>query len=350
MPLILSRPPRQSKPESSAVPGYSAAMSDSRLGHCKLCELADFADPELRELIREVYASDLDYFGDPDFPTGREYRKYWEVAMTLRAFRSLGILREDARVLGVGAGREATIYWLTRHVGEVVTTDLYESEDDWSETDSSADMLTDPGRYWEGEWRPERLVVSHMDALELCFEDESFDAIFSSSSIEHFGDFPDVRRSVEEMFRVLRPGGVLALATEFRLEGDRIGYPGLLRFDEPELRSLLLDGLWWDPATPIDTSISKETLASPVPMEEATADVAAGRRGWSRYPHIVLRDEAYLWTSVHVALVKSGLTAEKWRRRAPQLPPRTSVRERIGRQFPFLPRLRARLSRRTSGA
>ncbi len=182
-------------------------MTDGQLSHCKLCELSDFAAPELRELIRDVYASDLEHFGDQDFPTGREYRKYWEVAMTLRAFRSLGVLRDDARVLGVGAGREATIYWLTRHVGEVVATDLYRTEDNWSESDSSADMLTDPGRYWDEEWNPERLTVRHMDAMQLEFDDDSFDAIFSSSSIEHFGDFPDVRRSVEEMFRVLRPGG-----------------------------------------------------------------------------------------------------------------------------------------------
>ena len=100
-------------------------MPERRLGHCKLCELADFADPELRELIRDVFASDREYFGEPDFPTGREYRKYWEVAMTLRAFRALGALRDDAEVLGVGAGHEATIYWLTRHVGKVVATDLY---------------------------------------------------------------------------------------------------------------------------------------------------------------------------------------------------------------------------------
>jgi SAM-dependent methyltransferase len=321
-------------------------MSDRRLGHCKLCELADFADHELRDLIRDVYASDREYYGDPGFPAGREYRKYWEVAMTLRAFRSLGILRDDARVLGVGAGREATIYWLTRHVGEVVAIDLYETEDAWSERDSSAEMLTDPGRYWEGEWTPERLVVRHMNALELEFEDESFDAIFSSSSIEHFGDFPDVRRSVEEMFRVLRPGGVLALATEFRLEGEEIGYPGLLRFDEPELRSLLLDGLWWDLAAPLDTDISGETLASAVEMREAIGDQESGRRGWSRYPHLVLRHEQFLWTSVHVALVKSGLTTAEWRRRTPNLPPTVSIKERLARRaYPAVAWGRRKLNR-----
>ena len=70
--------------------------------------------------------------------------------MTARAFRDLGVLGDDARVLGVGAGHEATIYWLTRQVGRVVATDLYEAEDSWSETDSGADMLTDPGRFWTG--------------------------------------------------------------------------------------------------------------------------------------------------------------------------------------------------------
>ena len=174
-------------------------MSERRVGHCKLCELADFSDPELRELIRDVYASDREYFGE-DFPVGREYRKYWEVAMTARAFGAFGALREDSEVLGVGAGHEATVYWLTRHAGRVVATDLYAEEDVWSELDSGSEMLTDPGRFWDGPWNPERLEVRSMSGLDLEFEDESFDAIFSSSSIEHFGDFSDVRRSVEEMY------------------------------------------------------------------------------------------------------------------------------------------------------
>jgi SAM-dependent methyltransferase len=316
-------------------------VSERRLGHCKLCELADFSDPELRELIRDVFASDREYFGEPDFPTGREYRKYWEVAMTLRAFRALGALREDAQVLGVGAGHEATIYWLTRHVGRVVATDLYAEEDVWSETDSGTEMLTDPGQYWDGAWNPERLEVRNMSGLDLQFDDESFDAIFSSSSIEHFGDFGDVRRSVEEMYRVLRPGGVVALATEFRLEGPGIGLPGLLRFDEPELRSLLLDGMWWDPGTPLDLSISQETLSNPVHSPDAVADTEAGKRGWSQYPHIVLYEGPYRWTSVHVALIKSALPASEWRRRAPNLPPKRTLRRWLGkRAYPIVARLR----------
>ncbi|HEY3191609.1 MAG TPA: class I SAM-dependent methyltransferase, partial [Solirubrobacterales bacterium] len=192
-------------------------------------------------------------------------------------------------------------------------------------------------------WNPQRLEVRHMSGLDLAFEDESFDAIFSSSSIEHFGDFGDVRRSVEEMFRVLRPGGVAALATEFRLEGPGIGLPGLLRFDEPELRSLLLDGLWWDPGTPLDLSIDEETLGHPVLMRDAMADLEVGTRGWSQYPHVVLRDGDYLWTSVHVALIKSGLPASEWRRRAPKLPPRRSPRQWLGkRAYPIVSRLRRR--------
>jgi SAM-dependent methyltransferase len=180
-----------------------------------------------------------------------------------------------------------------------------------------------------------------MSGTDLRFEDESFDAIFSSSSIEHFGDFGDVRRSVEEMFRVLRPGGVAALATEFRLEGPGLGLPGLLRFDEPELRSLLLDGLWWDPGTPFDLSIDGQTVSHPVLMGDAMADLEAGTRGWSQYPHVVLRDGDYLWTSVHVSLIKSGLTASEWRRRASKLPPRRSPRQWVGkRAYPIVSRLR----------
>ena len=238
-------------------------MPGRELSHCKLCEISDFADPELAELIRDIYASDLEHFGEPDFPKGREYRKYWEVAMTARAFRAFGALREDAAVLGVGAGHEATIYWLTRHLGRVVATDLYEREDAWSEKRFRIGDAHGPRTLLGGSLESGASRGPAHERARTRYEDESFDAIFSSSSIEHFGGWSDVRRSVEEIYRVLRPGGIAALSTEFRLEGRTMGMTGALMFDEAELRAMLLDGLWWDPATPLDTRISEDTLARP---------------------------------------------------------------------------------------
>ncbi len=296
------------------------------LSYCKLCELEDFSSPDLRDTIRDVsVAGDL-----PDeYPRGAEHRKQWEIAMTVRALGELGALGDDAEILGVGAGREATIFWLTRHVRRVFATDLYGSQDAWSGKDSGAGMLLNPSAPPGFDWNPRRLVVQHMDALDMHYEDSSFDGIFSSGSIEHFGELEDIRRSVVEMHRVLKPGGVAALATEFRLEGgDRM--PGTLFFDEPQLRSVLLDGLDWEPASPLDLSISESTrrneidfgalIASmpkpPAPSLRtrlgsliaggglATPPGAPAAEPETPYPHIVLRYGEHLWTSVHLALIK----------------------------------------------
>lgn len=320
-------------------------MASPSLSHCKVCELEDFRDPELRELIRDVFEPDREHFGK-DFPEGHEYRKYWEVGMTARAFRDLGVLRDDASVLGVGAGHEATIYWLTTRVGRVVATDLYEADDAWSETDSSADMLTDPGRYWDGEWNPDRLEVRSMNALELDFPDDSFDAVFSSSSIEHFGGFTDIRRAIEEIYRVLRPGGVAALATEFRIRGEGHGWPGVYLFDEAALRAMAFDGLWWDPATPLRTSVSDDTLREPVELQKALAEPRTQVQVWSTYPHIVLQEGPFLFTSVHLAMVKSGSPTAEWRRRSKEFPPSglTTATEKVRAR---LGGVRQRLSRST---
>jgi SAM-dependent methyltransferase len=182
-------------------------------------------------------------------------------------------------------------------------------------------MLTDPGKYWDREWNPERLEVRDMNALELDFPDESFDAVFSSSSIEHFGHFKEVRKSIEEIYRVLKPGGVAAVATEFRLDGEGHGWPGLFMFDESTLRAAFCDGLWWDPMTPLETQVSAATLSAPIVLTEAIAESESGQRGWSTYPHVVLSHDGFLFTSVHVAMVKSAATAEEWRRGSAAVPP-----------------------------
>jgi SAM-dependent methyltransferase len=182
----------------------------------KACELADFRDPELRGWIREIFAHEITRFG-PSFPDGVEYRKHWEIAMTALALSRAGALNDRAEILGVGAGNEPTLFWLTRHVHRVYATDLYLDPAEW-ESSADVSMLSHPESHWPFSWCPRRLVVQHMDARDLHYESCTFDAIFSSSSLEHFGDRSDVSRAVREMHRVLRPGGLLCLSTELRLE------------------------------------------------------------------------------------------------------------------------------------
>jgi SAM-dependent methyltransferase len=302
-----------------------------KLGHCKPCELEDFEDPELVEVIRDVFTEALE---DPAYPRGREHRKQWEIAMTARSLRDFDALGDDAEILGVGAGRETTIFWLTRHAKRVFATDLYLAQDSWSISDSNVEMLIDPSRATDLDWDPERLVVQHMDALDLRYEDESFDAVFSSSSIEHFGSLRNVRRSVEEMYRVLKPGGVAGISTEFRLDGPAPGLPGTLMFDEVQLREVVIDGIGWELASPLELSISEPTLATeidwrslyedfdapppaptlrqhirarlPGPLRRTLPKPPEARQLPTTFPHLVLRLDELAWTSVHLALIKPG--------------------------------------------
>jgi ubiquinone/menaquinone biosynthesis C-methylase UbiE len=153
-----------------------------------------------------------------------------------------------------------------------------------------------------------------MNALDLQYEDGTFDGIFSSSSLEHFGGPADLRRAVAEMSRVLKPGGVLSVSTEFRLAGPGPGLPGVHLFDEAELRGWILDAADWEPLSPLDLALSEATRRTELPFAEGCADVDRHCRrfgalyfhklDWGRYPHVVLRHGEHVWTSVHVAVRK----------------------------------------------
>lgn len=282
------------------------------LSHCKLCDLSDFRSPELLDVLHRVFPHELGRFG-PGYPRGVEYRKHWEVAMAVRAFEAGGTMRPDAEVLGVGAGGEPTVFYLTNHVRRVFATDLYLAPGDWA-SQAPPLLMTDPGRFWPGPWNPRRLVTQHMNALDLQYEDATFDGIFSSSSLEHFGGPDDIRRAVQEMGRVLKPGGVLTLATEYRLAGPGPGLPGIHLFDEAELKEWIIDAGDWEPLSPLDLSLSDETTRTALPLVDGGADVERHTKkfgavyfhklDWSRYPHLVLTHGPHVWTSVHLALKK----------------------------------------------
>lgn len=304
----------EARPDTAHANVVHPAPRPGALPHTKVCDLADFQHPELVETIREIFPHDRARFGH-GFPVGHEYRKHWEIAMTVRALRAGGALRPDAEVLGVGAGNEPTIFWLTNHVRRVFATDLYLGGA-WGES-ANTKMLVDPTGEWPGPWNPRRLVVQHMNALDLRYEDASFDAVFSSSSLEHFGEHHDVRRAVDEAFRVLKPGGILALATEYRLAGPSPGIPGVLMFDRDELLDLVVGDRRWSLLDELEVTVSPETLAAIRPEEDALEDlrrhvvahdgrIAFHELTWSRYPMLALERGPLRWTSVHLALQKNA--------------------------------------------
>jgi SAM-dependent methyltransferase len=273
----------------------------TRLPFTALPSVSHFEHPELAPVLHEAFLHIADGRGwrPPTID-----RKCWEIAMAIRALRTHGALTPRSEILGVGAGHEATAYLLTRDCWRVFATDLYVNPGSWGHT-ASLQVLTEPERFFSGSWNRKRLVVEHMNALDLRFEDCSFDGIFSSSSIEHFGDLTAVRRAAEEMCRVLRHGGVCSISTEFRLAGPPgPALPDALAFTVDELRGTIVDGLDWRLVDGDELALDDDTAAVVVEFDEAVGDVVAGREAWSTYPHLVLRYGDHRWTSVHLTLIK----------------------------------------------
>ncbi len=184
----------------------------------------------------------------------------------------------------------------------------------WEEV-ANAGMFLHPGRYWPSSWQSRRLVVQHMNGLDLQYEDASMDGLYSCGSIEHFGTHEDVRQAASEMARVLKPGGVASIATEFRLDGPSPGVPGTLMFDEDELRTFIFDaGDWELVGGSLRTECSETTRALVEPFEKQAEYVYAefAKHGDSLFHEIepgfalkpVVSLQGRTFTSVHFALRK----------------------------------------------
>lgn len=222
------------------------------------------------------------------------YRKGWEWTQTLYGLHLLGAIQPQARALGVGAGHEPLLFYLADRVAHVIGTDLYGNEE-WSvaggkEADKA--ILDDASRFCPKTYERSRLQLKVMDGTRLDFPDNTFDFVWSLSSIEHFGSHDAARQSVREMGRVTKPGGFVVVATEFIIgpKGkDHPEYFARANFDEFVLRASprLL------PIQPMSYALPPaECLAQPIKV--GTADVHRIKN------HIVLDDGSVQWTSALV--------------------------------------------------
>lgn len=226
-------------------------------------------------------------------------RKAWEVQAAWDALNR--VANEDAEILGVGAGQEHTIFMLSNYVKRVFATDLYAEAGVWK-NEANRQMLVDPAMCAPAgiAFDARRIVVQHMDMRDLRYPDNTFDGIFSSSSIEHVGSFEDVKQAAREIGRVLKPGGICSLSTEFKLTGNGNGWPGVLLFTPERIEECIIEPSGLIEVDTPDYSFSHEHIENAVSLERMVFDHYDPER------EIAVRSEThgYVFTSVHLALLK----------------------------------------------
>ena len=251
----------------------------------QLCELANPAkwdNPEWIAGLKSLHAAPID--------KAQMHRKAYELGQTIFGLRRLGALTASATILSVGAGHEPILYWLANQVRMVYATDLYEGI--WQSEfarEGAPEVLQDPSTFAPFEYRRDRLVFMRMDGSRLAFHDRSFDVVYSLSSIEHFGGIEGARRSIADMARVLVPGGILALATEWCVRGTAAG-----EVFAPEDIRRLIDHPSLALVQPIDDKVWDRYETDPV-------DLWIDRL---QTPHMLLKDRDTTFTSVMMFLRK----------------------------------------------
>lgn len=213
----------------------------------KLCDIEDWGRPGFADLASDIVAREPGH--------SVPHRKLWEFTQTVYALQQLGLWNERSVGLSVAGGHEGLLYYATHHVGRIVAVDRY-GEGAFAQAEAADQFLTHPEVFAPYAWNAERLQALHMDALDLAFPDNTFDFVYTLSSIEHFGGIAPAEQAMREMARVVKPGGAVVLVTECAINGRNI-----LDYFFPEEFDTLVAASGLTPIEDFDWSLSDATLA-----------------------------------------------------------------------------------------
>ena len=233
-------------------------------------------------------------------------RKSWEIAMAIRTLRDHGATSPDAILLGVGAAKERTIFELANEndCRFIIPSDLYFNMGVWHGWADPKFVqypgLSVPDGIECDHWR---ILPRHADMTALPFPDNSIDGIFSSGSIEHVGqegifDKEAIKKAASEIGRVVKPGGIVSLSTEWKISGDGWGFGHVRLFDEETIQECIIEASGLELIDEPDWSVDDSTDVI------ALADIVSGisDNGYGTISH-----NDFVFTSVHLALKKKEL-------------------------------------------
>ena len=164
-------------------------------------------DAWTREGILEYYWGEhihLGYYTDDEIKDGYKKKDFIEAKynFTQRMISFGNIIdgsKEDLQILDVGCGIGGTSRYLAKALPKSNVVGITLSEAQQERATSLAKERKIPNAAFQV-----------MDALNMTFPDNSFDVVWGCESGEHM---PDKEKYIQEMTRVLRPGGKLVVAT-----------------------------------------------------------------------------------------------------------------------------------------
>ncbi len=157
--------------------------------------------PRTKEEAKRLYDRVSRFY---DYLTGAFERKYAEMALERLA------VEEGGTVLEIGFGSGHCLRRIAQSVGQ--TGKAYG-------IDISSGMLEVTKRRLEKAGLIDRVELYCADAASLPYDDNTFDAIFMSFTLELF-DTPEIAKVLEEVKRVLKPRGRLGVASMSKENGN----------------------------------------------------------------------------------------------------------------------------------
>jgi SAM-dependent methyltransferase len=199
-------------------------------------------------LPRHIHVGQADFVPRPMFLTtgiflvaeGVLFLLYVKVGKFYHRDRILALhsWRGGERVLDVGCGRGLLLAGAARRLAAMDGGGDATGIDIWSNVDMGGNSEAATRHNLELEGVGDRCTLVSAPAQEMPFADSSFDVIVSNLCLHNIYDGPTRRQAVQQIARVLKPGGV-ALLSDYKKTGE---YAGQLR-----LAGLSVERLWGNP-------------------------------------------------------------------------------------------------------
>lgn len=274
----------------------------------KSIDIEDFSSPDLEPYLQYLADMEMARFGSKQSLIVPD-SKHWECAMAMNSFEKNCGIKAGQTYAGIGAGVEATTFFLAAKGAVVFPCDRYLEDTPWSNV-APAGMMIDSSIYTNLPHYSGNVIPVHTDARRLKLPTSFFDGVYSSGSIEHFGSLDAVVSTMVEIGRILKPGGLASISTEFKLDGpaDKPWFDDNCILFTPQLiheyivQSSGLELIGHLPIKPSEATF--ESRVELLDFLNKVSSINSIEEKLMAYPNLVIQHDGFLFCSVHLLLRK----------------------------------------------